>query len=230
VKRTSTTPDEIRDRLCEDILSGQLPPGTPLTVAALVKRYGAGTMSIRAALQELRGRGLITAEPNRGARVRRVDEEIINNIFELRHAVWGIVVPRCVRFITNADIEELERIQDQMEVATATGDMTQILRHNNAFHNLIYSTARNPEAADVLKRSWLLINGLRAVFGYGPGRLAGTNSMHRSLIKVLRTRDSDKALNLVRTSADRSREDLIRLIANAKANPYEASGASRPAA
>lgn len=219
MKRTSNAPDDVREMLCEDILSGALPPGTPLAVAALAKRYGAGTMSIRSALQEMRGRGLVTAEPNRGACVRRVDAKLINNICDLRHAVWGVVIPRCVSFIANADIEELEFIQDRMEAATATDDMPKILRQNKLFHKLIYEKAQNPEAADVLDRTWLLINGLRAKFGYGKGRLKGTNTMHRALIKTLRTRDADAALNLIQTSLDQSRQDMIRLINSEKTPP-----------
>lgn len=205
-------PEEISDKLCEDILSGELPPGSRLTVAALAQRYGVGSMPIRAALQELRGRGLITAEPNRGAYVRRVDAELINNIYDLRSAVWGVIIPRCVRLITNADIEELERIQEKMEAATAGRDVAEARRQNISFHRLIYRTARNPEAYDVLDRNWVLINGLRAIYGFGRGRLDDTNSMHRALIEALRARDGDAALTLVRGSAERSRVDLIELI------------------
>ena len=216
MKRSVSADGDIRDRLCEDILSGQLPPGSRLTVAALAARYHVGTMPIRAALQELRGRGLITIEPNRGARVRRVDADFINNIYDLREAVWGIIIPRCVRFITNADIEELEVIQGRMESATAAGDLAEARRQNRMFHHLMYETARNPEASAVLEQNWVLINGLRAIFGYGPGRLEGTNSMHRRLIETLRVRDGAKALDLVRSSAERSREDLICLITEQK--------------
>ena len=219
MKRSLNADGDICDRLCEDILSGQLPPGSRLTVAALAERYRVSTMPIRAALQELRGRGLITIEPNRGARVRRVDADFINNIYDLRNAVWGIIIPRCIRFITNADIEELESIQSRMDAATTAGDTTEVRRHNRLFHHLIYETARNPEASAVLEQNWVLINGLRAIFGYGPGRLADTNTMHRALIDALRVRDGNKAIELVRTSADRSREDLIGLIPGENAQP-----------
>jgi DNA-binding GntR family transcriptional regulator len=223
VKRSVSADGEVCDRLCEDILSGQFPPGSRLTVAGLAERYRVGTMPIRAALQELRGRGLITVEPNRGARVRRVDADFINNIYDLRQAVWGIIIPRCVRFITNADIEELEAIQDRMEAATAAGDFAEARRQNRQFHHLMYETGRNPEAADVLEQNWVLINGFRAIFGYGPGRLEGTNAMHRALIEAFRARDGAKALELVRASAERSREDLVRLISEQKIPPRQGS-------
>jgi DNA-binding GntR family transcriptional regulator len=96
----------------------------------------------------------------------------------------------------------------------------------------MYETARNPEASAVLEQNWVLINGLRAIFGYGPGRLEGTNSMHRSLIEALRVRDGAKALDLVRSSAERSREDLICLITGQKAPARrdERSAKSQPRA
>ena len=48
-----TAPGRVIDRLCADILSGHLPAGSRLVVAALAKRYGTSPMPIRAALQEL---------------------------------------------------------------------------------------------------------------------------------------------------------------------------------
>ena len=130
--------------------------------------------------------------------------------------MWGVIVPRCIRFINNAEIDELEQIQIQMEAATETGDFAEARRQNRRFHGLIYRTSRNPEAAAVLEQNWVLINGLRAIYGYGPGRLEGTNKMHRELIDAFRDRDGATALDLIHASAERSREDLIRLVSKGR--------------
>lgn len=211
----STAYSRIRRRLREDLLSGEFEPGARLTVAALAQRYGGGVMPIRAALQELHGQGLITYEPRRGARVRAVDEELLSNIYDLRIAILGMLYPRCARYITNADIEELEAVQDRLDAATARGDMTEVRRHNILFHSTIARIARNPEAAAVIERNWVLIDSLRARYGFGDGRMEDANRIHRATIEALRRRDGATAFACARTSAERSRQDLTELVRRA---------------
>ncbi len=208
----ATAYTQIRDRLRADIFAGLLKPGSKLTVAMLAKRYGVSPMPIRAALQELRGQGLITGEPRRAARVRTLDAEFVDNVFDLRIAVLKLLYERCVRFITNDDIEKVERIQDALEAATVEGDLQQIRRINHAFHTEIYRIANNPEAAEVMERNWILVDVLRAQFGYGPGRIDDLNRSHRGIIEALRRRDAKAAFELQRLSSERARRELISLV------------------
>ena len=43
----------------------------------LAAQYGVSTAPIREALQQFQGEGLVVKEPNRGARVRPIDEQLI---------------------------------------------------------------------------------------------------------------------------------------------------------
>jgi DNA-binding GntR family transcriptional regulator len=210
--RDSTAYTRTRERLREDILSGRLSPGSKLTVAALARRYDVSAMPVRAALQELRGQGLVSGEPRRAARVRVLEAEFVANVFDLRIAVLPLLYTRCVRFITNADIEELERIQDELEAAASLGDMVEVRRVNYKFHSLIYRIARNPEAAEVMDRNWALIDSLRAQLGFGAGRAKKLNRVHRKIIEALRRRDSDEAFQLNRLSSESAKEELIELL------------------
>ena len=91
---------DIQHRIRDDILSGQLAFGVRITTADLAVRYGVSQMPIRMALRELRGEGLVTMEPNRGARVRSIDPEFIGNIFDIRNALEVLVVRRAARLRT----------------------------------------------------------------------------------------------------------------------------------
>lgn len=202
---------KVRDRLREDILSGYLAPGAKLTIAPLAERYGTSPMPIRAAIQELQGLGLVDASPHKGARVRIADETYITNIYELRGAILGLLMPRCVRFITNAEIEEIEVIQDDLEKSIKAGDVARTLEINHRFHHAIHRIARNPEALAAMERTWVLLDALRWRFGFGPNRLAEASASHRALIKALAKRDGALATKIAKASSDRAMLDLIRL-------------------
>jgi DNA-binding GntR family transcriptional regulator len=226
---SSTAYAAIRDRLRADIFSGALEPDSKLTVAALSRRYGVGAMPIRAALQELRGQGLVIGEPRRGARVRRVDAEFVSNIYELRIAILGILYPRCVRLIANRDIEELEAIQRKLDEATRRGDFPSVRRYNIEFHRTIYRIADNPEATDVIERNWGFIDSLRARFGFGEGRMDDANQSHHGIIEALRRRDAKTAVELATRSAERSRLDMIGLVTKAAEERAARANANRRA-
>ncbi len=210
---------KVRDRLREDILSGYLAPGSRLTIAPLAKRYGTSPMPIRAAIQELQGQGLVVAAPHKGARVRVADETYITNIYELRGAILGLLMPRCVRFITNADIEEIEAVHRSFEEAVAAKDLARTLETNHRFHQTVYRIARNPEALAVMERTWVLLDALRWQFGFGAGRLAEASASHRALIKALAKRDGALATRLTQQSSDGAMRDLIRLARAAATAP-----------
>src|SRR6201991_5320042 len=67
----------------DDIVSGRLRANERLKVADLAERHGTSTNPVREALQQLRGEGFVVMEPNRGARVRPIDEEFIRDIYEI---------------------------------------------------------------------------------------------------------------------------------------------------
>lgn len=223
----STTVAQVRDRLRDDILSGYFEPGARLTVAVLTDRYGTSAMPVRAALQELQGLGLVTATPHQGARVRAVDAAFVSNIYELRSAVLAILLPRCVRHVTDAGIEEIEALQERLEQACADGDTAAALQINRRFHHTIHRLAGNPEALDVMERTWLPIDALRSTFGFGDGRLADANASHRALIAALRRRDAAACVEIAQASAARAERDLIARLAQATPRGAPAARRSR---
>src|SRR6185312_11676029 len=76
-------PTSIYDRLREDIIEGRISADSRLKVRDLAARYGVSTNPVREALQQLRGEGFVVISPNRGARVRPIDEDFVRNVYEI---------------------------------------------------------------------------------------------------------------------------------------------------
>ncbi|MFK4448940.1 DNA-binding GntR family transcriptional regulator [Caballeronia udeis] len=200
---------EVRERLRSDILSGHLAPGSRLTIAPLTKRYGTSPTPIRAALQELQGQGLVITTPHQGARVRDIDEDYVANIYELRRAIAGILIPRVVRFICDDDIQILESIEMELESAIEDNDLPRHIDASRRFHYFLYSLARNEEALQAMDRTGPLLDVLRLKFGYGPSRPQDVIKTHRKFITALKRRNGAVALELFQTSNERALADLI---------------------
>ncbi|MFN3937214.1 MAG: GntR family transcriptional regulator [Gemmobacter sp.] len=80
---SSAKTDTAFDLLQRDILSGALPPGTPLRIAALSERYRVSATPLREALSRLAEKQLAVAAPNCGWRVAPVSLE---EFADLQHA------------------------------------------------------------------------------------------------------------------------------------------------
>ena len=89
-------------------MSGWWSPTSP-------RRHGTSTNPVREALQLLRGEGFVVFTPNRGARVRPIDQDFVRDIYEIGVLIEPALTRWFVGMATHEDIAELERIQALIE-------------------------------------------------------------------------------------------------------------------
>ena len=132
----------------EDIIEGRLAANERLVVTDLARRHGTSTNPVREALQLLRGEGFVTLVPNRGARVRPIDQDFVRDIYEIGVLIEPALTRWFVNMATVEDIAELERIQDLIE----ENDFADTFRHSEldtAFHTVMYQRHYNRHAAEL---------------------------------------------------------------------------------
>lgn len=220
----STAEDAVIAQLRRLIVEGALPPGAKLTVAALAARLGVSATPLRAALRLLEGEGLVESHPHRGARIRVLAPQDIRNLYRLRAAVLGLLVPDVVRHVSDADLESLAAIDARFQAAARADHGPAAMAANEDFHRSLLALARNPDAAAVMARSWALVEALRFRLGFGPGRLARSVESHRALLAALRARDASKATALMVASSDNAMADLLERALREQAAPRAKAG------
>ncbi len=189
----TTSKLDIRLRIRDDIVSGALRFGERITMDALASRYGVSHMPVREALRELQGEGLVQIEPNRGARVRSIDNDFLENLFEIRTALEVMMARRAAMRCTPRDIETLLAIQDTLEQHIATGDYASVVAENHRFHQAINRRASNSDALPIIDKHWTLLAALWRHYGYGHDRFTGVANDHRHLISALAAHDQEAA-------------------------------------
>lgn len=141
----------------EEIFDGRVTAGARLKVSDIAKRYGTSTNPAREALQVLEGEGLVTITPNRGARVREINEDMLQNVFDLKIILWAYIVKSFVESATPDEIAELRRHQEQCETAVQNGDYAAYHKANLAFHDFMVDHHFNSEAVAIIRKHdrWL---------------------------------------------------------------------------
>ncbi len=217
-----TSTANIGQRIRDDIVSGALSFGERVTINALATRYDVSHMPVREALRELQGEGLVVIEPNRGARVRTIDSNFIDNLFEIRTALEVMLVRRAARRAKSSDIDELAAIELDLERHIASADYPAVVAQNRAFHQTINRVADNVDAIPIVDKHWMLLAALWRNFGYGESRFAGVANDHRHIIAAFAAHDADAAGLIMGAHANKAKRALLDRVA-----AHEAATATR---
>jgi DNA-binding GntR family transcriptional regulator len=192
----STEGVSIYELIREDIIEGRLSANERLVVADLAERHGTSTNPVREALQQLRGEGFVILTPNRGARVRPIDEDFIRDISEVTALIEPFLVRWYVGMATHEDIAELERLQDLIE-DNAFKDPVLHSEIDTAFHTLMYERHYNRHIAQLWWRNREVLRAVTRRMDYTLARRAAVIRDHRQLIQCIKDQDADLAAETI---------------------------------
>src|SRR5688572_11546434 len=127
-------------------------PNQRLVEADLSERFGASRATVRTALVQLAGEGLVERVQNRGARVRAVSLAEAVEITEVRMALEGLCAAKAAGRLTDDDRDHLRGIGEEMRAAVASGDLLGYSDLNRRLHGLVLALAGQTTAAAILER------------------------------------------------------------------------------
>lgn len=186
--------DEVATRLRTDIMTGRLRPGTFIRLDETAAQLGVSITPVREALRTLRGEGMVQLEPHRGHVVVPLTRGDIEDIFWLQATIAKELAKTASERITDAEIDELERLNDALATAVEHSAPEEVVATEFAFHRAFN------RAAGRIKLAWFLLHVAR----YLPGEMYASDAQwgsvavasHRELIAALRRRDVDAAVRL----------------------------------
>jgi DNA-binding GntR family transcriptional regulator len=186
--RRAQLSDEVAGHLRVAIMSGSLRPGTFIRLDETAAKLGVSVTPVREALLKLRGEGMVQLEPHRGHVVLPLTRQDIDDIFWLQATIAKELAATASQNITDAEIDDLERITDALATAVADADNEAIATTEFAFHRAFnHATGR-------IKLSWFLLHVARymplTVYAADPQWGAAAVANHRKLIAALRRRDT----------------------------------------
>jgi DNA-binding GntR family transcriptional regulator len=99
----------------EEILRGQLRPGTALSRRRLARELGMSVLPVTDALRRLEGDGLVESRARAGTRVRVPDEKDVRELYELREALETQAARLFAERATPGQRAELHRLAEQVD-------------------------------------------------------------------------------------------------------------------
>ncbi len=152
--------------LMADVFQGRLRAGEHLVMQDLAERLGVSPTPIREALITLAGIGIVDLVPNRGAVVRRVTNNDVREVCQVRRALeCEATRSACGRI----ELAELHVLADEFRIVHAAGQeftehfVEDARRLDSRLHDLIAESCGNRFLAQELGRLKLLFRAFRDV-------------------------------------------------------------------
>lgn len=188
---------QVKDILIERIIEGHYKPGARLVETQIARELGVSQAPVREALRDLESVGIVESFAFRGAKVRQPTRAELIEAFPVRAALESLAAGEAALLITDAQLDQLERLITQMESAAEQGKAHQQAIANAQFHALIVQAAQNK----TLERLWAFLEPSARTYltaarsGVNLTRLA---VRHRRILKPLRNRDAEGAAAAMR--------------------------------
>jgi DNA-binding GntR family transcriptional regulator len=213
VQALSTKADEVARTLEDEIVSGAVPQGQLLRQEHLCERFGVSRTPVREALQRLEALGLVTALPNRGARVRSISTAELREAFLIRAELEALATAQAAPRMTPDDLARLDSVEERfaeltLELRTqmrsgALRDSTLVvgwMAANHAFHDIIYEIAALPRVEQLAKSARRTFIGEHVWSARGElDELFARNEMqHRAIREALAAGSPDGSRTLAR--------------------------------
>lgn len=190
--------DDAYLRLRAAILGGDFHPNERLVEADLMRRLDAARAAVRTALVRLDQEGLVSREPNRGARVRRVDEHEAIEILQARAALEALAAREAATRAQAQDIDELRAILGTMRGRLDEGDLLGASERNSVLHARILELSAHGTTARLVSslRSHLVRYQYRTILL--PGRAELSYREHSAIVEAIAAGDRARAAEAMR--------------------------------
>jgi DNA-binding GntR family transcriptional regulator len=202
----------LRDLIRVDIIEGRITSGSRLKIADLAERYQSSAIPVREALHQLQGEGVVTFEPNRGARVREIDEAFLRNIHEVRAVLEPYLIRWFVRHRSEAELEELIEAQKGYDRSVETEGPPAWRGHNRRFHAICYEGHYNHEALAIAQRHNDLLQALAIRFPMSRTRALQVCREHWQIIECVRAQNEEAAAEVLAEHVRHAGQHLIERI------------------
>ncbi|SNT47904.1 GntR family transcriptional regulator [Rhodococcoides kyotonense] len=139
-RKRVTLQDKIYTRLLQEILSGELEPGSRLLVAHLAARFGTSQAPVREALRRLTEEGLADTTPYSGTVLKEPTWAEIEDLYLLREQLEAFAVRRMFEQ-RSVKLQSIKAALRDLQRAVRAGDPVWVIDADLEFHRSVCEAA-----------------------------------------------------------------------------------------
>lgn len=184
---------DLRDRLEEEILSGQRPPGSRLDESKLAQHFGVSRTPVREALRELAAADLIVLRPRQGAVVAAFTVTQLLHMFEVMAELESFCARLAARRMTAEERRHLAAVHEDCRLLAERSEAYAYYDANRRFHEVIYAGSHNSYLEETTRGMRNRLNPYRRFQLNQPGRTMKSWNEHRAVVEAILAGDAEAA-------------------------------------
>ncbi len=193
-----TRADELRQLLADEIVRGEITPGSTLDETALARRFNVSRTPVREAIRQLAASGLVDARAHRAAIVARPSHDGLIGMFEAMAELEGLCAGYAAERMTPPERSGLEAVHEDLRLLIQSGDPQRYHEINQHFHGTVYAGAHNAYLADLTLSTRIRVSPFRRAQFRNLGRLSKSHEEHDRVVTAILRANSESANKAMR--------------------------------
>jgi DNA-binding GntR family transcriptional regulator len=225
--------DQIYESLKSAIVRGEIEPSQRLFEVEVARIFNASRTPVREAFRRLEHDCVAERLPQGGIRVSQVDEQTIQDLFQLRSILEAHAIELACARITPEEIARLKQIRAQAYELLKSNDIGQeftfsrFIELSSMFHDAIYSATRSRVLIKVVSNIRSMVVNVRSM----SVRLDSIREVweeHSRLIDHLEARQRVAAVRLIRQHVSKTANQVLAFVRSRQSPLSEPSVAETP--
>jgi DNA-binding GntR family transcriptional regulator len=202
--------EHVFESLKQAIIQGNITAEEWLVESHIAETLGISRTPVREAIHKLEREGLIERQPRGGFTVLGLNRNDIEETFGIRSVLEGYAARLAAEKHKKEELAPLEKKIEEFQNALERKKMDVLPVINTEFHDMLYALSKSPKLVH-------MINGLQdQIYRYRELILkekkfaVTSNRDHIQLLKLIRKRDAEGAVQLVRDHILRGQEMVLK--------------------
>lgn len=192
----------ILDELRRAILSGEVPPGSPIPVDETADLFGVSRIPIREALKTLIGEGLIDHQPRAGYSVTLLTVQEFRELYVVRGVLEMAALAAAVGLAGDDDDRLADEALTALDQALELADYRAYQRDSRRFHLALTSPCRMPRLMHMIESVWNITEPIQPMAHISDAHRTELHAQHSMMLDAFRARDSASLLKVAQSHLD----------------------------
>jgi DNA-binding GntR family transcriptional regulator len=199
---------QVYEHLRDQILNHTIEPSSRLVEAKIAKELGISRTPIREALHLLEKDGFVESIPRVGYTVKGLDQDELDEIFEIRLVIEKLVCIRAIEKIDAASIQQLEKNIAETEKALEDNTPHRFLDCDEEFHEILVKSAGSKLLFDLCLQLRRLMLRYRAASVKALPSLHSALEGHKRIVQCIKQKDATRLQTELIQHLNYSKEDI----------------------
>ncbi|QQK08400.1 GntR family transcriptional regulator [Miniphocaeibacter halophilus] len=215
-----STKDIVYSEMLDLIVKGTLKPGEKLNEAELTDYFGVSRTPIREAIQLLKEVKLVQIIPGQSTIVETINLKDMDNCYLVLTNLQVFAIEQAFPNITEEDIEYLNILLDNFNIASRKNSLQDVVKLDNDFHDYLVNLSNNSYLIDIINMLQLHVTRLKYLYFDDEDMRKFSINEHKKILEFISEKNIEKTKDIMYNHWERVRKSSLK-IADNKLNSKE---------